>query len=70
MIVNINFHGIQLTFDCDVEVEPAEKPACGSPGYPAVAIVKAIRLGGEEIDPDDSVWEAVGLAVTASVRKR
>ncbi len=70
MIVSIDFHGIPLTFDCDVEVQPAEKPTVDSPGRVAGAVIMRIRFEGEEIDPDDDVWEAIGLAVTASVRKR
>ena len=68
MIVCIDFHGIPLTFDCDVEVEPEEKPTNDSPGYPAEATVTTIRFEGEEIDPDDDVWEAIGIAATGIVR--
>lgn len=70
MLISIDFHGIPLTFDCDIEVEPAEKPSRDSPGYPAEVTVTKIRFEGEEIEPDDDVWEAIGLAATASARKR
>lgn len=70
MQVSIDFHGIPLTFECDVETEPEEKPSHDSPGYAAEVTVMNIYYQGEEIDPDDSVWEAVSLAATKIVRSR
>lgn len=70
MLISIEFHGIPLTFDCDVEVEPAEKPSRDSPGYPAEVTIHKIHFEGEEIDPNDDVWEAIGLAAQESARKR
>ena len=69
MIIEIEFHGIPLTFDCEVIVEPPEKPSWDNPGCPADATVIKILLDGKEIDPDDDVWEAVGLEATKLVRK-
>ena len=69
MLIGIDFHGIPLTFDCDVEVTPAENPTQTSPGYPAEVIVTKIRFEGEEIDPHPDVWEAVGLAAETAARK-
>ena len=70
MIINIDFHGVPLTFDCDVIFEPAEKDKPWTPGCAAEATVMVIRFEGREIDPDNEVWEAICRAVNASVRKR
>lgn len=69
MHISLNFHGIPLTFDCDVVVVPEEKPSIDSPGHPAEVVISKIHFEGEEIDPDDDVWEALGLAATSFIRK-
>lgn len=65
----LDFHGIPLTFDCDIAVEPAEKPSRDSPGYAAQVGVTKIRFEGEEIDPDDDVWEALHDAANRHVKQ-